>query len=88
MADRVQGALQAIKGMASTQTVALQPFSPVQTAQQVSAAFGDAEVGAELAKEVFARTSGLPAFIEQVSIYSGCRGCQTLLVQGVHRACM
>ena len=85
-ADKVQGALAAIKGMASTQTVALQPFSPAQTAQQVSAAFGDVEVGAELAKEVFARTSGLPAFIEQVRLSeTGAGSCPRFQV---HMGCI
>ena len=65
MAGKAQAALQQLHALPGTQRVALPAFDLQQTAQQVSAAFGDAEVGGELAREVFARTSGLPAFIEQ-----------------------
>ena len=43
----------------------MQALTLQQTAQQVSAAFDNAELGDELARDIFGRTSGLPAFIEQ-----------------------
>lgn len=63
----------------------MQALTLQQTAQQVSAAFDNAEIGDELARDIFGRTSGLPAFIEQVGLAAhGSKPLAALLARQSH----
>ena len=68
--------LRRAKASASSSWEGLQALTLQQTAQQVSAAFDNAELGEDLARDIFGRTSGLPAFIEQACPPGSAMGCQ------------